>query len=108
MITIILASVLTWLMKALPFISRVFNNDGKGFFVRAMQYAVCFIMGSTIVNVAFSNKSASDFVTQFNTRDIVIIITLAASFIVTRYTGSILKSLFFSMALLIIAIKGLL
>lgn len=107
MMATVFVSILSYFLKALPFLSDRFQGSGTSFLARSVEYAVCFIMGAIIVNVAFGNASASHLMERFGLRECVVLLTILASFLVCRLTGSILKSLFVSMALFVVSMWGL-
>ncbi|MGF1742503.1 hypothetical protein L4C34_15735 [Vibrio profundum] len=106
MITTLYVAILSYLLKVIPFSTKYFQSDGTGFIARSVEYAVCFIMGTIIINVAFGNESARHLAATFGSKDWVILATIFISFFVCRRTGSILKSLLVSMTFFIIAIWG--
>lgn len=101
MITILLVSCASYCLKIFPFLSPRLTFASSGLTAKTVEYAVCFIMGGIIVNVAFGNATFAQLTQTFETKNVLAAIAIAAAFFSSRYTGSILKSLLLSMILYI-------
>ncbi|QLL11840.1 hypothetical protein [Pseudomonas chlororaphis] len=101
MITILLVSIASYCLKILPLLSRKLILAPSGLTAKTVEYAVCFIMGGIIVNVAFGNATFAQLTQTLETKNVLSAIAIAAAFVTSRYTGSILKSLLLSMILYI-------
>ena len=105
--TTLFVSLLSYVLKAFPFFYNKVQARESSYFFRSLEYSVCFIIGTIIFNVAFNDSSLKDLVSNFETKEIIILTTVVAAYITCKITSDILKSLVFSMAFFIFTIWGL-
>ncbi|MDC9594062.1 hypothetical protein [Xenorhabdus sp. IM139775] len=99
MLLIVLMGLISFMLRAAPFLinnHRLFK--GKSVLITALDYAICFILGTIIVNISLDNLSLSELIEQFNIRYGLAFITLVLAYFISKYTQSILKSLVISLA----------
>ncbi|CDG16371.1 AzlD domain-containing protein [Xenorhabdus doucetiae] len=108
MLLIVLMGLISFALRAAPFLIR--NNrlfKGKNILITALDYAICFILGTIIVNISLDNLSLSELIEQFNIRYLFALMTLVLAYFISKYTQSILKSLVISLVFFML-IQGLL
>lgn len=95
--TIIVMGVISYLLRFLPFLFKSKEKVKPSLLLVSLDYSVCFILGSIIVNVAFKNPLISDFSHLLEAKMVFPFMTIVIAYWVTKQTGSILKSLFYSL-----------
>lgn len=98
MLLIVLMGVVSFVLRAAPFLIRnnkLFNR--KNFLITALDYAICFILGTIIVNISLGNLSLSEVIEQFDIKYVIALITVVLAYFISKYTHSILKSLMLSL-----------
>ncbi|PHM45121.1 hypothetical protein Xmau_01329 [Xenorhabdus mauleonii] len=98
MLLIVVMGLVSFVLRAAPFLvnhHRLFK--GKSVLITALDYAICFILGTIIVNISLNNLSLSELIDQFDIKYVVALITVVLAYFISKYTHSILKSLGFSL-----------
>ncbi|WP_340613652.1 AzlD domain-containing protein [Xenorhabdus thailandensis] len=98
MLLIVLMGLISFILRAAPFLMN--DNHllkGKRFLITALDYAICFILGTIIVNISLNNLTLSELIAQFNIKYLFALITVVLAYFISKYTHSILKSLGFSL-----------
>ncbi|MDC9590807.1 hypothetical protein PSI23_16305 [Xenorhabdus sp. XENO-10] len=99
MLLIVLMGVISLILRTAPFFmnnNRLFK--GKSLLITSLDYAICFILGTIIVNISLNNLSISELIEQFNIKYVLALLTVVLAYFISKYTHSILKSLFLSLA----------
>ncbi|MDC9614641.1 hypothetical protein PSI19_12355 [Xenorhabdus khoisanae] len=94
MLLIVLMGVVSFVLRAAPFLiksNKLFN--GKGLLITSLDYAICFILGTIIVNISLGNLSLSELIEQFDIKYVLALVTVMLAYVISKYTHSILKSL---------------
>ena len=105
-IIILMVSVFSYLLKAIPLLSRRLVLNPSGVVAKTVEYTVCFIMGGIIINVALGNVTYSMLINDFKINYIIAILAIILAFIITRLTGIILMSLLISLGFFIVVMIG--
>ncbi|SFN35929.1 hypothetical protein SAMN05421579_101181 [Xenorhabdus japonica] len=71
--------------------------------ITSLDYAICFILGTIIINISLNNLSISELIGQFNIKCSLALLTVFLAYFISKYTHSILKSLVISLAFFILA-----
>ncbi|WP_255430593.1 AzlD domain-containing protein [Xenorhabdus ehlersii] len=98
MLLIVLMGLISFILRIAPFLMN--NNrwfKGKGLLITSLDYAICFILGTIIVNISLNNLSLSELIEQFNIKYVFALITVMLAYFISKYTNSILKSLVLSL-----------
>ncbi|MBD2782680.1 AzlD domain-containing protein [Xenorhabdus szentirmaii] len=98
MLLIVAMGMVSFVLRAAPFLvsnHRLFK--GKNLLITSLDYAICFILGTIIVNISLNNLSLSELIDQFNIKYVIALITVILAYFISKYTHSILKSLGFSL-----------
>ncbi|OTA18160.1 hypothetical protein Xbed_03156 [Xenorhabdus beddingii] len=98
MLLIVLMGVVSFILRAAPFLMR--NNklfNGKNLLITSLDYAICFILGTIIVNISLGNLSLSELIEQFDVKYVLALVTVVLAYFISKYTNSILKSLVISL-----------
>ncbi|MDX7992526.1 hypothetical protein FE394_04910 [Xenorhabdus sp. Reich] len=91
---IVVMGLISFVLRAAPFLinnNRLFK--GKSLLITSLDYAICFILGTIIVNISLSNLSLSELIEQFDIKYVFALVTVVLAYFISKYTGSILKSL---------------
>ncbi|OTA16945.1 hypothetical protein Xvie_01625 [Xenorhabdus vietnamensis] len=99
MLLIVLMGVISFILRTAPFLMN--NNSlfkGKSLLITSLDYAICFILGTIIVNISLNNLSISELIEQFNIKYVLALLTVVLAYFISKYTHSILKSLVLSLA----------
>ncbi|MEQ1976710.1 AzlD domain-containing protein [Xenorhabdus sp. SGI240] len=98
MLLIILMGLISFILRAAPFLmNKHSESKGKGLLITSLDYAICFILGTIIVNISLDNLSLSELIDQFNIKYVFALMTVVLAYFISKYTHSILKSLGFSL-----------
>ncbi|WFQ78641.1 AzlD domain-containing protein [Xenorhabdus sp. SF857] len=98
MLLIILMGLISFILRAAPFLMNNHRvSKEKGLLITALDYAICFILGTIIVNISLDNLSLSELIDQFNIKYVFALMTVVLAYFISKYTHSILKSLGFSL-----------
>ncbi|PHM62108.1 AzlD domain-containing protein [Xenorhabdus ishibashii] len=98
MLLIVLMGLMSFILRIAPFLinnNRWFKR--KGLLIISLDYAVCFILGTIIVNISLNNSSLSELIEHFNIKYVFALITVVLAYFISKYTLSILKSLVLSL-----------
>ncbi|MBC8954556.1 AzlD domain-containing protein [Xenorhabdus sp. PB62.4] len=98
MLLIVLMGVASFVLRAAPFLIR--NNklfNGKNLLITSLDYAICFILGTIIVNISLGNLSLSELIEQFDIKYMLALVTVVLAYFISKYTNSILNSLMLSL-----------
>lgn len=103
---IILAVIISYILKIFPFIINIEKIINKYEYITIIfEYAICFIIGGIIYDVAFSNQTYFMLEKNFNIVYAIKISCLLLSFIVCKLTKSIIKSLLVSLIIFTILLR---
>ncbi len=94
--TLIVSSILSYLLKALPFYMKGLRFKENSFLYKTFEYAVYFIMGNIIINISLDNISLTQLYQINNGKLLATLLTLITSFVISKITGNILVSLIIS------------
>ncbi|MDC9597039.1 hypothetical protein [Xenorhabdus anantnagensis] len=103
MLLIVLMGMISLILRTAPFLmnnNRLFK--GKSLLITSLDYAICFILGTIIVNISLNNLSISELIEQFNIKYTLALLTVILAYFISKYTHSILKSLVLSLAFFIL------
>ncbi|PHM71897.1 AzlD domain-containing protein [Xenorhabdus kozodoii] len=98
MLLIVLMGLISFILRIAPFLMN--NNrflKKKGLLIISLDYAICFILGTIIVNISLNNLSLSELIEQFDVKYLFSLITVVLAYFISKYTQSILKSLALSL-----------
>ncbi|MDX7986874.1 hypothetical protein FE392_05945 [Xenorhabdus sp. 12] len=98
MLLIVVMGLVSFVLRIAPFLvsnHRLFK--GKGLLITSLDYAICFILGTIIVNISLNKLSLSELIYHFNFKYVIALITVVLAYFISKYTDSILKSLGFSL-----------
>ncbi|WP_426575787.1 AzlD domain-containing protein [Xenorhabdus stockiae] len=99
MIMILLMGAISYLLRVIPFLMGNKKIKKDGFLITSLDYSVCFILGSIIVNISLGNIKISELIYHFEIKYALAIITVITAYFISKRTGSILKSLIISSVL---------
>ncbi|MBD2811822.1 AzlD domain-containing protein [Xenorhabdus sp. Vera] len=103
MLLIVLMGLISFVLRVAPFLinnNRLFKE--KSLLITALDYAICFILGTIIVNISLNNLSLSELIEQFDIQYALALPTVVLAYFISKYTHSMLKSLGFSLAFFIL------
>ncbi|PHM50762.1 AzlD domain-containing protein [Xenorhabdus miraniensis] len=98
MLLIVLMGMVSFVLRTTPFLMR--NNklfNGKNLLITSLDYAICFILGTIIVNISLGNLSLSELIEQFDVKYVLALVTVVLAYFISKYTNSILNSLMLSL-----------
>ncbi|WP_248752174.1 hypothetical protein [Pseudomonas sp. MWU15-20650] len=93
----------SYVLKVLPLVAQSMQLASTGLVAKSIEYAVCFIMGSIIFNVALGNASLVQLVQGMHAQFALAVLTVLIAYFTCKRLGSILISLFVSMGVYICA-----
>ncbi len=99
MIMVLLMGIISAIFRVTPFLFGNKKRQKDGFVITSLDYAVCFILGSIIVNISLNNIKVSELMTGFDVKHAISVMTVMAAYFISKCTGSILKSLMISSVL---------
>ncbi|AOM41475.1 hypothetical protein [Xenorhabdus hominickii] len=103
MLLIVLMGLISFVLRATPFLMN--NNrffKGQSLLITSLDYAICFILGTIIVNISLNNLSLIELIEQFEIKYVLALVTVVLAYFISKYTHSILKSLMFSLVFFIL------
>ncbi|MBI6550327.1 AzlD domain-containing protein [Xenorhabdus lircayensis] len=99
MLLIVLMGLISFVLRVAPFLisnNRLFR--GKSLLITSLDYAICFILGTIIVNISLNNLSLNELIEQFDIKYVLALVTVILAYFISKFTQSILKSLVLSLA----------
>ncbi|CDH30763.1 AzlD domain-containing protein [Xenorhabdus bovienii] len=96
MILILLMGAISYFFRVMPFLISNKKIGRNGFIITALDYSVCFILGSIIVNISLNNITVSELIYRFDINNVISIGTVVLAYFISKKTKSILKSLVIS------------
>ncbi|OTA16942.1 hypothetical protein Xvie_01622 [Xenorhabdus vietnamensis] len=102
MMLILLMGAISFFFRIIPFLISNKKIKKDGFLIASLDYSVCFILGSIIVNISLDNIKISNLIFGFEIKYALAIITVITAYFISKRTGSILKSLIISSVLFIL------
>ncbi|MBC8944736.1 MULTISPECIES: AzlD domain-containing protein [Xenorhabdus] len=102
MMIILLMGAMSFFLRVIPFLIGNKKIKKDGFLITSLDYSVCFILGSIIVNISLDNIKISHLLSDFEIKYVLAIVTVITAYFISKRTGSILKSLIISSILFIL------